>query len=86
MNISVDISMYPLHKDFEEPIIKFIKSLRASGLHVEENGLSTQVFGPYSEVMNFLNENIHSALLNEKNCVFVLKIVTDDRSNHAADY
>jgi uncharacterized protein YqgV (UPF0045/DUF77 family) len=86
MNISVDISMYPLHKDFEEPIINFIKSLRASDFHIEENGLSTQIFGPYSEVMSFLNENIHSALLNEKNCVFVLKIVTDDRSRHAADY
>ena len=86
MNISVDISMYPLHKDFEEPIINFIKSLRASGFHIEENGLSTQIFGAYAEVMHFLNENIHSALLDEKNCVFVLKIVTDDRSHHAADY
>ena len=86
MNISVDISMYPLHKDFEEPIINFIKSLRTSGFHIEENGLSTQIFGAYKEVMNFLNENIHSALLDEKNCVFVLKIVTDDRSHHAADY
>ncbi|MCA0932848.1 hypothetical protein LCM02_10330 [Lutimonas saemankumensis] len=86
MNISVDISMYPLHKDFEEPIINFIKSLRTSGFHIEENGLSTQIFGAYKEVMNFLNENIHSALLDEKNCVFVLKIVTDDRRHHAADY
>ena len=86
MNISVDISMYPLHKDFEEPIINFIQSLRASGFHIEENGLSTQIFGAYKEVMNFLNENIHSALLDEKNCVFVLKIVTDDRRHHAADY
>lgn len=86
MNISVDISMYPLHKDFEEPIINFIKSLRASGFHIEENGLSTQIFGEYTEVMDFVNKNIHSSLLDEKNCVFVLKIVTDDRSNHAADY
>lgn len=86
MNISVDISMYPLHKDFEEPIIYFIKKLRTSGFHMEENGLSTQIFGPYAEVMSFLQEHIHSSLLNEKNCVFILKIVTDDRRNHAADY
>ncbi len=86
MNISVDISMYPLHKDFEKSVIAFIRSLRESPFHVEENGLSTQIFGPYQEVMNFVNSNIHSSLLNEKNCVFILKIVTDDRSHHAPDY
>ena len=86
MNISVDISMYPLHKDFEEPIIAFIKALRTSSFHIEENGLSTQIFGPYQEVMSFVNSNIHNSLLNEKNCVFILKIVTDDRSHHAPDY
>ena len=86
MNISIDISMYPLHKDFEKPIIAFIKSLRESSFHIEENGLSTQIFGPYQEVMTFVNSNIHSSLLNEKNCVFILKIVTDDRSHHAPNY
>jgi len=86
MNISIDISMYPLHKDFEKPIISFIKTLRKSSFRVEENGLSTQIFGPYDEVMSFVNSNIHSSLLNEKNCVFILKIVTDDRSQHAPDY
>lgn len=86
MNISIDISMYPLHKDFEEPVKSFIKALRNSSYHVEENGLSTQIFGPFEEVMTFVNSNIHKALLNEKNCVFVMKIVTDDRSHHAPDY
>ena len=86
MNISIDISMYPLHKDFERPVIDFIRCLRDSSFHVEENGLSTQIFGPFEEVMAFVNQNIHSSLLNEKNCVFILKIVTDDRSHHAPDY
>jgi len=86
MNISIDISMYPLHKDFEKPVIDFIKALRSSAFHVEENGLSTQIFGPFEEVMSFVKSNIHSSLLIEKNCVFILKIVTDDRSHHAPDY
>ncbi len=78
--------MYPLHKDFEKPIIEFIQALRESSFHIEENGLSTQIFGPFEEVMTFVNSNIHRSLLNEKNCVFILKIVTDDRSHHAPDY
>jgi uncharacterized protein YqgV (UPF0045/DUF77 family) len=86
MQVSIDISMYPLHKEFEKPIIEFIKLLRESEFDIEENGLSTQVFGEYSDIMEFLNLNIQKTLLNEKNCVFVLKIVTDDRSKHDPIY
>ncbi len=86
MKVSVDISMYPLHKDFETPIIAFIKKLRNSKFHVEENGISTQVFGEYLEVMEFVNSNMHAALLEEKNCVFCLKIITEDRSKHDPSY
>lgn len=86
MKVSIDISMYPLHKDFEQPIIEFIKKLRNSIFLVEENGLSTQIFGEYLEVMDFINQHIHQALLDEKNCVFVLKIVTEDRSHYAPTY
>ena len=86
MKVSIDISMYPLHKDFEQPIIDFIKKLRNSNFVVEENGLSTQIFGEYVEVMDFINLHIHQALLDQKNCVFVLKIVTEDRSHHGPTY
>ena len=86
MNVSIDLSMYPLHKDFETPIKEFIKTLRKSKFHTEENGLSTQIFGDYLQVMEFINSNIHEVLLNEKNCVFILKIVTDDRSHHEPNY
>jgi len=86
MKVSVDISMYPLHKDFEQPIIEFIKKLRASKFEVEENGLSTQIFGEYLDVMSFVNANMHEALLQEENCVFILKIVTEDRSKHDPNY
>lgn len=86
MNVSIDISMYPLHKDYETPIIEFIKILRNSKFHTEENGLSTQIFGEYLEVMEFINSNINDVLLNEKHCVFILKIVTNDRSHHDPTY
>ena len=78
--------MYPLHVDYEKPIKDFIKKLRSSPFTVEENGLSTQIFGDFQAIMEYLNMHIHQALLNEKHCVFVLKIVTEDRSYHVADY
>ncbi len=86
MNVSIDISMYPLHKEFETPIKEFILVLRNSKFHTEENGLSTQIFGNYLQVMEFINSNIHEVLLNQKNCVFMLKIVTDNRSHHEPNY
>lgn len=86
MNISIDISMYPLREDFEITIISFIQRLRESQFKVEENGLSTQIFGPYSEVMDFIKTNIHQSLLDQDNCVFVMKIVTGERSDHEPTY
>ena len=86
MNISIDISMYPLREGFESIIIEFIKRVRKSPFQVEENGLSTQIHGPYEEVMDFLKENIHEALRNEENCVFVMKIVNGDHLGHEPSY
>jgi len=86
MNISIDISMYPLREGFERIIIEFIKQLRNSPFKMEENGLSTQIHGPYFEVMDFLKDKVHEALLDEKNCVFVLKIVNGDHLGHEPTY
>ncbi len=86
MNISIDISMYPLRQDFEEIIIEFVRRLRESPFEIEENGLSTQVMGPYNEVMDFLRDNIHAALLDRQNCVFVMKIVPGDHLGHEPTY
>lgn len=86
MNVSVDISMYPLHKDFETPIQEFIKNLRATSFQVIENPLSTQVYGDYLQVMNWINKNIHDSFLDEKNCVFILKIIKGDRGDYEPDF
>lgn len=55
MNLSVEISMYPLAEDYIPPIQGFIDELnRHPGLTVLTNTMSTQVFGPYDEVMAVL--------------------------------
>lgn len=86
MTVSIDISMYPLHKDFEIPIKNFIKKLRTSGFTTIENPLSTQVYGDYNEIMSWLQENIHETFLNEKHCVFTLKIINGDRSSYEPSF
>jgi len=82
MEISVELTFSPLQDDFEQHIINFIKKLRASGLTVLENPLSTQVYGAYDEVMQVLNSEIKEAFkLMDKGLLF-MKIVKTDRSDY----
>lgn len=82
MKISVELTLTPLQDDFETPIIHFIKKLRASGLTVLENPLSTQVYGDYDTVMNLLQTEIKAAFLNLDHVVLGMKIVKSDRSDY----
>ncbi|WP_425628709.1 thiamine-binding protein [Cellulophaga lytica] len=82
MNISVELTFSPLQDTFEEHIINFIKKLRASGLTILENPLSTQVYGDYDEVMRVLDSEIKEAFkLMDKGLLF-MKIVKSDRSDY----
>ncbi len=82
MKISVELTFSPLQDDFEEHIINFIKKLRASGLMVLENPLSTQVYGEYDQVMDILKSDIKEAFeLMDKGLLY-MKVVKSDRSSY----
>ena len=81
MNCSVEISMYPLDKKYKKHIIEFIKKLRLyKSISVISNGMSTQVFGEYSDVTSALNHEIQLAFKNKIPIVFNLKIINSDLS------
>lgn len=82
MKISVELTFSPLQDDFEEHIIKFIKTLRASGLTIHENPLSTQVFGDYDRVMRVLQTEIKLAFDIMDKGLLYMKIVKSDRSEY----
>lgn len=86
MNVSVELTLLPLHNDFESHIIQFIKKLRASEFTVLENPTSTQVYGEYDKVMSFLSSEIKTSFQNQENVVVNLKIVKSDRSNYDANF
>jgi len=82
MEISVELTFSPLQDDFEQHIINFIKKLRASGLTILENPLSSQIYGNYDEVMQVLNSEIKEAFeLMDKGLLY-MKIVKTDRSDY----
>ena len=81
MKCSVEISMYPLEKKYKDHIICFIKKLRKyKTIEVISNGMSTQVFGDYDNVITIVNKEIKLAFKSKNKIVFNLKIVNSDLS------
>ena len=55
MQVSVDISLYPLHQDYIPQIDAFILLLNQEpAVQVVTNALSTQLYGEYETVMGLL--------------------------------
>lgn len=78
MKTSVEISYYPLAEGFVPPIREFIYRLNQyEKLVVKTNGMSTQVFGDFREVMKALSTEIERAFENPHS-VFVMKIINAD--------
>ena len=86
MQISVELALSPLQDDFEGPIKDFIRKIRSSGLVVMENPLSTQIYGEYDKVMEFLTEEVREAFHASDHILLTLKIVKGNRSDYAADF
>jgi uncharacterized protein YqgV (UPF0045/DUF77 family) len=86
MDISVELTLTPLQDSYEDAVINFIKKLRASGLTVLENPLSTQVYGEYDTVMNLLKTEIREAFEEIDRGLLYMKVVKTDRSGYEPDF
>ena len=81
MQLSVEISKYPLHQDYIPFIKGFIDRLNEhSGLQVITNTMSTQVFGEYDLVMNVLSQEIKRSYQEFGKAIFVCKFISGDLS------
>lgn len=80
MEISVDISMYPLQREFEAPILAFIAMLeKEERVEVVRNELSTQVHGEYKVIMALLEQEMFSVFTEIPDSIFVMKFVGNNR-------
>ena len=80
MNVSVDISYYPLKEQFKPAILDLIYRLQNyKQLEITGNGISTQIFGEYDDVMQILTKEIKNSF-ELPHSVFVLKIINTDLS------
>ena len=76
MKCSVEISMYSLDNNYINLITHFIKSLRKHPfITLETNGMSTQVFGDYDNVMSAINKEMKNNFLMQNKVVFNMKVI-----------
>jgi hypothetical protein len=76
MELSVEISKYPLADDYLPAIKDFIDRLQTiEGLSVVENTMSTQVFGDYDLVMDSLKGEIRRSYEQFGKAIFVCKFI-----------
>lgn len=86
MQISAELGLTPLQDDFEAPVKNFIRKIRSSGLTVMENPLSTQIYGDYDKIMEFLTEEVKEAFQTTDHILLTIKLVKGNRSDYAADF
>lgn len=86
MKVSIDISMYPLNEDYCQPIIDFIAAMKTHDkVSVQENSMSTHIYGDYREVMAMVTTEMESVLAKMPETVFVIKLLGIDRNKAKVD-
>ena len=75
MKVSLEISMYPLVEDYKPVINDFLRRLNSHGLKSVTNGMSTQVFGEYDEVMSVINQSLKPSFEGKEKVSVSIKIL-----------
>jgi uncharacterized protein YqgV (UPF0045/DUF77 family) len=74
MNITAEVSLYPLEENYGEKIMEFLHGLHTNhGISVETSAMSTLLTGDYETIMKMLNEGMQNFFENHK-AVCILKI------------
>lgn len=81
MQISVELSCYPLTEKYIPPIKAFIDKInQTEGVTALTNTMSTQLFGDSAVVFPLLEQAMTSSWQEEGKAVFVCKFINGDLS------
>jgi uncharacterized protein YqgV (UPF0045/DUF77 family) len=79
MLVSVEISLYPLDKNYSASIRDFIDRMnKKEGIQMKVNEMSSFIYGEYDKVMKALTEEIKTSFTQEGVKITVLKVVNMD--------
>lgn len=76
MKVTLEITMYPLTDGYKEAVKAFLRRLnKAESIEVITNGVSTQVFGEYDNVMKAYTEALKPSMESGIPIAAVSKII-----------
>ena len=76
MQLSVEVSMYPLKEEYIPAIQGFIDRVNIrDGVKVITNVMSTQIFGDYDVVMDLMRDEIRHSYEQHGRAIFVCKFI-----------
>ena len=79
MQISIEITLYPLNKNFISTIDNFISHLKMyDSIEVRTNNMFTQLFGEFDDLIKLFKVEMVKTFKNHTNSLFNLKIVNGD--------
>ena len=79
MNVSVELSLYPLAEEYVPAIIDFIHRLQArGGFEVVRTAMSTQLYGDYDVVMQAISAELRHSWEQHGRAVLVAKFALGD--------
>ncbi len=79
MKVTLEISLYPLlqknkEKDYKKIVKMFLGDIsKKKGLIIETNGLSSIIYGDYSDIMSLLNTEVKEYMTKYRS-IFVFKL------------
>jgi uncharacterized protein YqgV (UPF0045/DUF77 family) len=76
MQVLAEISMYPLSREYDAPILEFIRRLQShEDIDVTPGDTSTVIRGEYEVVMDILKSEVRTALNGSYRTAFVVKLL-----------
>jgi uncharacterized protein YqgV (UPF0045/DUF77 family) len=79
MNITLEVSFYPLDADYVPAIKRFILELRQHAkIEIVTNQMSTQVRGDFDAVWSGVTRAMKQGMSADQKCVFVIKCLNAD--------
>jgi uncharacterized protein YqgV (UPF0045/DUF77 family) len=73
MTSTIEISLYPLNKEYPSSVLAFLKKLKAiPGIEIQTNGMSTLLTGPYDQLWQELGKLMQDQFETEDS-IFVMK-------------
>ena len=79
MTSTIEISLYPLHREYPASVLRFLQQLKtSSGFEIHSNGMSTIIIGNFEGMWSQLGILMESQLSAEES-IFVLKVAPGRR-------